>query len=1038
MPEDPFTPSRERLRRAEIAEALRQGTLRAPVWLLCPGAALRQELEAAVASAGGGFFRVVDWSVLATHLDFRLGLPFAAPIEETERALVVERMLVALSAAKPALRDALAADPFGVSASLLGVVDLLRAHGWRGGDGGSLDVSGDEVDAIASSHLATLAALARGLEDHLAARGQLDVVGRLRRAAAALEGGRSSGIPALLVEGVDRVDPTQRRVLLGLRATGCGVNVAPWVLGFSAEAPEPPPTSAATLLEALQRGALRVDAPGDGSVCAVRVRDPWEEAEAVARWIAERAARGASPSTVAVRVGGSSGAADRVRRSLARWGVGSCGAGRVSVRSTPLWQIVRAGVRLAWRGVDAVDLATILAAPGAGVWGGDRDRLIAAIRRAAPTAWRGVRDVLRDTLTDEEPVGDGGDEAPAPADPARQRRLAEARARVEELVDLFEQHGPFVRHAASDRRRLLKGAVDGLIARFIVTERFAESVRGPRERTAWLLAAQAIEAALRVELARIEERALLLPAGDASGFLTAAESLLGDVEDDLAPPMDEGVAVLDEHSSPRRRPDVLIVTGFVRGRYPSSPAPRLLLGARERAAIDRALPPQDALPSPDQDQALAWRDTLRLLALPRERLLIFAPARGVDGKASEPSLTWTDLLARMRESDRISLQRRGMTRVEDWLEAELGAPRTRRGRRQRAAAALGRGEVERARSLAEPLAEASVATRDFFAARLRPERRYELGDLVRGRLSEAVFSARDLEAALTCRYRFLADAVLGLRPHRFARASGVSPGERARAVRASLRRIDARLTEEGRVSGDEVDLAVEASIASRGGTLADEEELRRATRGFVLRYLGLREAWTLRDGVDAEEQVAASFDVELVSGRVIKARAQMPRVEFLSDGTSTAVAVDFTLRSLDGAARLRDLGLDLDAALAPYALASRHADSAVGGYVRLSLAKPVGDALAGRAATTRDELIDPFETASSATAVRVERSRRVEDHRDVSLGMLSGVFDEMDADDAAFAPHDEAEFERLKDGGARTCDRCDARLACRFRMAGGE
>ncbi|MEZ4391881.1 MAG: hypothetical protein R3A48_12355 [Polyangiales bacterium] len=730
-----------------------------------------------------------------------------------------------------------------------------------------------------------------------------------------------------------------------------------------------------------------------------------------------------------------------MRRSLARWGVDSCGAGRVSVRSTPLWQIVRAGVRLAWRGVDAVDLATILAAPGAGVWGGDRDRLIAAIRRAAPTAWRGVREVLRDTLTDEEPLGDGGDDPAAAPDPARQRRLAEARARVEELVDLFEQHGPFARHAASDRRRLLKGAVDGLIARFVVSERFAEAVRGPRERTAWLLAAQAIEAALRVELARIEERALLLPAGDASGFLTAAESLLGEVDDDLAPPIDEGVSVLDEHSSPRHRPDVLIVTGFVRGRYPSTPAPRLLLGARERAAIDRALPPCDALPSPDEDQALAWRDTLRLLALPRERLLIFAPARGVDGRSCDASLTWTDLLARMHEDDRISLQRKGIPRVEAWLEAELGAPLTPRGLRQQAAAALGRGEVDLARSLAEPLAAASASTRDFFAARLRPERRYELGDLVRGRLADAVFSARDLEAALTCRYRFLADAVLGLRPHRFARASGVSPGERARAVRASLRRIDARLAEEGRVSDDEVELAVEASIAARGGSVADEEELRRATRSFVLRYLGLREAWALRDGVDAEEPAAATFDVELVSGRVIKARAPMPRVEFLaseSDGTSTAVAVDFTLRSLNDAARLRDLGLDLDAALAPYALASRHADAAVGGYVRLSLAKPVGDALAGRAAPSRDELIAPFETASSATAVRVERARRVEDHSDISLGMLSGVFDEMDRDDAVFAPHDDAEFERLRDGGARTCDRCDARLACRFRMAGGE
>ena len=53
------------------------------------------------------------------------------------------------------------------------------------------------------------------------------------------------------------------------------------------------------------------------------------------------------------------------------------------------------------------------------------------------------------------------------------------------------------------------------------------------------------------------------------------------------------------------------------------------------------------------------------------------------------------------------------------------------------------------------------------------------------------------------------------------------------------------------------------------------------------------------------------------------------------------------------------------------------------------------------------------------------------------MNELAAAFDDMDRDDAPYAPHDELEFERLHDGGARTCERCDVSLACRFRLAGG-
>jgi hypothetical protein len=184
MATDGFTPARERARRVRIAEALRGGSMASPVWLLCPDASLRQELLAAVAARGGGFFRAVDWSMLAEGLDPRLGLPFAAPVDETERVLAVERTLFTRARGRDGLRESLAADPFGVASALLRVVDLLRAHGWRGEV--PLVDARDPVSAVTAEHVDTLRALREALETQLSARGQLDLVGRppprLRRA----------------------------------------------------------------------------------------------------------------------------------------------------------------------------------------------------------------------------------------------------------------------------------------------------------------------------------------------------------------------------------------------------------------------------------------------------------------------------------------------------------------------------------------------------------------------------------------------------------------------------------------------------------------------------------------------------------------------------------------------------------------------------------------------------------------------------------------------------------------------------------------
>ncbi len=331
--------------------------------------------------------RLVDWDRLAHALDDALGLPFGAAPDETERALAIERALDARAAAHPDLAHPLRSDPFGVALALLRVVDTLRLHNWRGVTP-RFDAS-DRAARLVASHVSLLGELARELEAQLVARGQLDTIARLRRAIPAIAKGAQLPFTALVVEGTERLAPLERDVLMALRERGVDVDVAPWVEGWSHATPVADDVfeEATTLLHALDRGAKGVSVSGRG-VAAVRARDPHDEAEQVARWIAECVARGARPEDFAVHVSAESGALDRVRRALARYEVAGHGVGVSPVRQSVPWQVLRASVRLGWRGVDVVDLATVLSAPGSGIWGSDRDWLCAQLRKDVPTSWK--------------------------------------------------------------------------------------------------------------------------------------------------------------------------------------------------------------------------------------------------------------------------------------------------------------------------------------------------------------------------------------------------------------------------------------------------------------------------------------------------------------------------------------------------------------------------------------------------------------------------------------------------------------------------
>lgn len=1051
-----YSPWLERRRLDSIVAGLRRGTLRSPSWVLCPRESLRASLEDRAARAGGAFVRLVDWSRLALALDDSLGLSFGATPDETERALAIERALDARALAHPDLAHPLRSDPFGVALALLRVVDTLRLHNWSG-ETPRFDGS-DRAARLVASHLDLLGDLARELESQLSARAQLDTIARIRRVIPAIRASGKAPFDALVVEGVERFAPLERDLLEALRDVGVSVDVAPWVEGWRSPVvtadPSGEPFRAVTLLDALDRGVTG-DSLDGRCVSIARARDPLDEAEQVARWIAECVARGDAPEDFAVHVSAESGALDRMRRALARYEVAAHGVGVSPVRQSMLWQVLRASVRLAWRGVDVVDLATVLSAPGSGIWGSDRDWLCAQLRRDVPPSWEAVRKTLHRATDAASKPPSSPDEADAltvvsldeiDSDAARAKQLGEVRARVESLIAMWDREGPFSRLAPHDRLGALTRVVDATLNQFMVPMRFAEALEDPRTQTAWIAASQAIRAACTAALERLARSAQSLPPHAPGVFLGSAESLLGATVDTPVPARAEGVALLVEDAFPPRRPRVLVVTGFHRGRFPSPVARALVLGPLERDQLASAGGDLAQLPTDAELGAIAQRETARLLALPTGRLVLVAPRRTSSGDEVEASLAWRDLVARLPTDEREARDRKGIPSMRAWLrDAFEDPPRTERGRSLDAIAALGSGRVDEAVTLAAPIAAARTAARDLFTARFRPEMRFDLGDLVRDQVTAAVYSPRALETLLKCRYSFLTGALLGLRPLHLARSPSVSAQDRSRVTRAALRTLDA-VARGGRAptesdARDALAKAIESEIpwADRGDMRLSLDDLRRTVDAFLKRYLELRAAWKLDFANDAPpREDAKPVRLALPSTKIpaVNLSPVNPRVETVlarSEGEEVkAVVLDLKLGSTQSMTKLREAGFDLDAALVPRALAAQAEGRDVVAFVRLSLSKPDGEVIAGESAKKT------FEASATTTLVTVDRERPLEGFTEATLERVGKALEALlDDARAEYAPHDAVRRAELDAAGAKSCEFCAMRLGCRFKMAGG-
>lgn len=1044
-----WSPALERARRSALVDRAREGSLFSPVWVLAPRGALRTALADAVARRGGGFVRFVDWSVLANQLDDLLGLGFAAPIAETERALVLERALFARVSQDASLASALKSDPFGVALQLLRVVDQLRLHRWDGRFTPAPEAS--PAARLVEQHLSLLGALIEALEGHLRKVQALDTLGRIARAERALREGRGVAPRTLLVDGIDRLAPLERDLLYGLIEAGWRVDLAGWVEGTVLDrAAEAAPPDAPTLLEALDRGAQR-SAGGLEGLELVLASDPYDEAEGVARWVAEGVARGEAPSRITVAVTSGEGNVDRILTALTRYDLPAVGNGQLDVRQSPLWQVMRAAVSLAWNGVDVVDLATLFAAPGAGLWGGERDAFVARLRRTLPTTWQGVRTVLFEVTETQAPgvvEGAGDDPGGAAAetaeprfDPRRTALREEMRRRAGSLLDGLEQNGPFSAFAPPDRVEALARVVELVVERFCTPKRFSEALHEPRIQTAWLGAAQAVAAGVQTALERLRQsKHVTLPEHDAGAFLGPVEALLGAVEDVESPPREGGVRVRGDDPYAVERPETLVVMGFVDGRFPRPVGRPLLLGPLERARLATLSDDLARLPSEADEGRLSHRDALRLLALPTKRLVLTLPRVGALGAARAPSALVAEMLhlADAPSAEPLSVA----VSMAAWSHGR-GASRTSRARLLDAVAALGSGDFD-ASARALGAVPPGVAARDMLRARWRPDQHFVVGDLVRGALREKVFTRGALESLLLCKYRFLTGELLQLRPLGVARRPHIRGRDQGRVARAAMRRLDAARALDPGAPVSVAAVVAEAVEAVLPWVAASEqrlerEALERGVRGFLSRYLELRDAWQLDQVSDPEAPEARTLSLALPGGRTVTVDPESPRVETLTVSAAAQpehpLVFELTRGSMEAHATLREAGLDVDAALAPVRAAAAREASAPAGFVRLSLVKPEGEAV----------LEDPREgrvgqaiaAGVSRTLVKVETGTTLGRTQARTQERIAEALDALDRDAATYGPHSRDERAQLEAQRARSCEHCAMALGCRFKLAGG-
>lgn len=994
--------------------------------LLCGQPSVARSIERAIANEGGAWVCALDWARLMDALERAAGLERRAAPHEATRVAWVERALEEKRGDDRALSAALSVDPSSVARALVRSVDLVRSAYWRGEET-VIDEACASLDrAVAGpvrSHLALIACGAQAIERGLTSSETLDSIARLRRW---IEHDRRAPPPAwreLVVDGVDHLSPLERDVLEALADMGLRVDVAPWVWGWRraaarpADDPNPPETS----LEALARFPLGEHVSRDDDcVQECSARDPEDEANAVAEWVASLPEH--ERSKVAIAVAGELGDGPRVLRALERSGANGAWKGSVDATAVPLWGVVRSAVRLLWRGPDALDLATVLSSPGSGTWGSDRDRIVARLRAGRAPRWADVRAVVIECTDPAEHAFTSIEEgAERVFDAARAAALEQQRRSVLALINELEGEVLFRDLPTELRVARVRSLVQSTLQRFANPQRIRVSVRDARAASQWVATAVAIREAMYAVLEGVEREPAVLSNREPTPLLLRVERMLPSLSDGVDDRRADRVRVVSESDPGDERPSVLVVLGFARGRYPTVGGALPWLGSVERDALSlSSIAALSELPDEGVFAQIAARNAQRLLSSPTDRLVLVRPHRNATGGELEPCSTRAIVLDAFAPTIAAAREKRSLPNVREVLDP---AVETVAARRRRIAARVGQSLDE------ESLAQVEAFCRDhprpaaLFSARLAPSRDFSIASALGPLLDKPEYSPADLELATKCAFAFATRGVLRLRW--LPLASGPKWGPRA-LMSAAHRAVRALEASEGDVERA-LDVAMEHEDA-RGASL-ETAGARRVLRTFVRRFGAQRKRWKASEiaatktseRVDGESE---SVEIELAcehpaAPKRVRVRADVARVEHVEDGAERrALVVDLRMGKFEDDQARRILGVGAASAVLPAVVAKQYG-------VEVDALATVSLQRADTKVVAREGAFGASASDSSLTAMAAEAKRR-----------FSVVFDAIARGDEPVLPHDHARRTALETAGIRSCEGCPSRLLCRFDMQG--
>jgi hypothetical protein len=534
---------------------------------------------------------------------------------------------------------------------------------------------------------------------------------------------------------------------------------------------------------------------------------------------------------------------------------------------------------------------------------------------------------------------------------------------------------------------------------------------------------------------------------DPTALLQAVEALLPDLTDPVA----RGAIRLRLGDDAEEPVDHLVVVGFSRGRWPTPAATTPLLGTLERQALRTLGGGLALLPLPE-DLAVRNAEQARAVVSQAVRsLAVLTPARSESGAEAPPSLLLVDLLRRMDEPTLLAWRRTREVRLGSreagavWplLGPELPVQATARHALRSAARAIGDRTVlgSRERAAVAKLVAADRAAP--LAAPWLPFADYQVP--VPLDVSAREFSPSQLEALVSCRYRYFARYVLGLSTLDLVRAPALSIAEKGDIAHHVLEALGADLP----TSREDTIRAALAGVLERlypwaldSRYRSDVAAVERELLAFVPAYQETLRGMEWVDGASElafgerdGKPVALLLDrgqpeaLRAIGADRLRLQGRIDRVDqVLVRGRPFRLVTDFKFGNVQKYLSQRDVGMGLQAALYPAALVQLGGPPPLG-FAYFSLTNRNGNLLPSRAAPLPERLgaiqVDDHDLESFQEQVAERLTSR--------LALLLGS--SRDGGTGDVSPHSAEERGRLEKARADSCRYCDAWMLCRFEEA---